>query len=76
MSKRIVLVDPLGDVLFSGVSVAQSTAPPPETAPAAVVEDEIEECPATLRSPTHDSGVFPIVKAIRVHTHRNGEHAA
>lgn len=58
MSKsfRIVLVDPLGDVLFSGESlsmISQAAAP--------TVESE-ERCPETLRSAmttTHGSGVYP-----------------
>lgn len=74
MSKRIVLVDPLGDVLFSGVSLAAQPTPPkePPVAEIAQREEEIEPCPDTLRSPTHDSGVFPILKQIRV---RGGEAA-
>jgi hypothetical protein len=43
-SKRIVLVDPMGDVLFSGESVIAQEAEPEEA------------CPATMRS--EGSGVF------------------
>ena len=58
MSKSlcIVLVDPLGDVLFSGESVIaqQTIVPPPLDA-----HDEIEDaCPPTMRSPTSESGMF------------------
>ena len=50
-SMRIVLVDPLGDVLFSGESMIAMERP----------SDEVEEvCPATKRSATSESGVFPI----------------
>ena len=53
---RIVLVDPLGDVLFSGesMSVKQTIAPR-----ALDEHGEIEdECPPTMRSPTSESGIF------------------
>ncbi|MBS2019808.1 MAG: hypothetical protein JST00_43495 [Deltaproteobacteria bacterium] len=61
MSKRIVLVDPAGDVLFSGASLAA------EEPRAATPSDDafMEACPETLRSPTNESGVFPFVKAAR-----------
>lgn len=72
MSKRIVLVDPSGDILFSGESVA--TQPPPPSPAFDDVLDALdaldalddEPCPETLRSPIDDSGVFPAVKSIRV----------
>jgi hypothetical protein len=53
----IVLVDPLGDVLFSGESLARSpravsVAPPPDSSEAVT-----ERCPETLRS--QGSGVYP-----------------
>jgi len=75
MSKRIVLVDPSGDILFSGESVA--TQPPPPSPAFDDVLDALdalddEPCPETLRSPIDDSGVFPAVKSIRV----RGNHAA
>lgn len=55
-SLRIVLVDPLGDVLFSGESMnAQQTLVPPPLDD----HDEIEDaCPPTMRSPTSESGMF------------------
>ena len=49
-SKRIVLVDPLGEVLFSGESVVAQA--PGE-----------EACPETKRSAA-ESGLFPAVKPI------------
>ena len=51
----IVLVDPLGDVLFSGESMmAKQTI-----APALDEHEEIEDtCPPTMRSPTSESGFF------------------
>ncbi|HSO40023.1 MAG TPA: hypothetical protein VLT33_46165 [Labilithrix sp.] len=54
----IVLVDPLGDVLFSGESV-MATAPPP---PVAVELDLDEACPETKRSATSESGIFASVR--------------
>lgn len=58
-SMRIVLVDPLGDILFSGESmVAQmASAPRPEPEPVPVEE---EPCPQTKRSA--ESGVFPALR--------------
>ena len=46
-SMRIVLVDPLGDILFSGESIAK--APPAR-----------DSCPETQRSATSESGIFPV----------------
>lgn len=46
-SMRIVLVDPLGDVLFSGESMMATFA-----------NDEEEPVPATRRSATSESGIF------------------
>ena len=46
VSMRIVLVDPRGDIMFSGESVI---AKDPETD---------ERCPETLRSATSESGFF------------------
>jgi hypothetical protein len=56
MAQLIVLVDPSGDVLFSGESVIamNSTLPPPP----AVVDLDDETCPETMRSATSESGVF------------------
>ena len=54
---RIVLLDTLGDVLFSGESLSMI----PMEQPAAEAE---ERCPETLRSrmtPNHESGVYPSV---------------
>ena len=49
-SLRIVLVDPLGDVLFSGESLSMI----PREEPAE------ERCPDTMRSATtHESGMYP-----------------
>ena len=52
-SLRIVLVDPRGDVLFSGESmIAKETLLPPPV-------DSLEDvCPPTMRSPTSESGMF------------------
>lgn len=52
---RIILVDPRGDVLFSGESMMakQTLAPPPHAV--ARIEDA---CPPTMRSPTSESGMF------------------
>lgn len=72
MSKRIVLVDPSGDILFSGESVA--TQPPPAAFDDVRDELDDEPCPETLRSPIDDSGVFPAVKSIRVRGDYAGEH--
>ena len=54
-SLRIVLVDPLGEVLFSGESLARSPANAREVA---VDSSEVptERCPETLRS--EGSGVY------------------
>lgn len=46
-SMRIILVDPLGDILFSGESIAKD---PPAR----------DSCPETQRSATSDSGIFPV----------------
>ena len=50
-SLRIVLVDPLGDVLFSGESMMASFAN----------DDEEEPVPATRRSATSESGIFATI---------------
>ncbi len=56
-SLNIVLVDPLGDVLFSGESLSMLPAEPPPPAP-----EVHEPCPETLRSvTTFESGLFPSV---------------
>lgn len=70
MSKRIVLVDPWGDVLFSGLSVAapHEEAPPPgqgHDEGFEELEEEEEACPETLRSAVFDSGFFPTIKSAR-----------
>lgn len=55
---RIVLLAASGDVLFSGVSVAQE-------APAPVADDDdadVESCPETKRSARLESGLFPVAK--------------
>ncbi len=50
-SLRIVLVDSLGDVLFTGESTI--------AAPQWMTEEDAEPaCPATRRSPTADSGIY------------------
>ncbi len=55
-SLRIVLVDPLGDVLFSGESMsAKQTIAPPALDEHGEIEDG---CPPTMRSPTSESGFF------------------
>ena len=54
-SLRIVLVDPLGDILFSGESMIAK----PTIAAALDEHEEIgDECPPTMRSPTSESGFF------------------
>lgn len=75
-SKRIVLVDPLGDILFSGESmIASETRAASVRASAAsvrasvqAVEGAADECPETLRSPSdgEGSGVFRAVDRVRV----------
>jgi hypothetical protein len=68
-SLRIVLVDPLGDVLFSGESMVARAALDAEpltsthdAGPAAPQpsEEEDEPCPQTKRS--NESGVFPALR--------------
>lgn len=49
VSMRIVLVDPRGDIMFSGESVIDKD---PET------DEPCERCPETLRSATSESGFF------------------
>ena len=66
-SMRIVLVDPLGDVLFSGESwLASGPASPAANrdgdGPGAEQEEDDEvDCPRTLRS--GESGIFPVERA-------------
>ena len=57
-SSRIVLVDPLGDVLFSGESWAVAHDDASRVEPERDVDDE---CPETLRS--GESGIFPVARA-------------
>ena len=67
-SMRIVLMDPLGDVLFSGESWLASGSESPPAAkhdkraaePEPDDEDE-DDCPRTLRS--GESGIFPVERA-------------
>jgi hypothetical protein len=56
MSKRIILVDSSGDVLFSGVSIAQiaEAARAPE-----------DRCPETKRSANSESGLFPAAPRVK-----------
>jgi len=68
--KRIVLVDPRGDVLFSGVSLAETEAA--GDAARSVVANE-EPCPATQRSAVFESGVYPATKAPTVRKRGSGE---
>lgn len=67
--KRIVLVDTLGDVLFSGESmIASETRAASARASIEPAERSDDECPETLRS-TSDatgSGVFRAVDRVRV----------
>lgn len=75
-SMRIVLVDPLGDVLFSGESliatraVARGTEELPDTLPAPAAravdssEAMTERCPQTMRSA--GSGVYRAADRTRV----------
>jgi hypothetical protein len=65
-SMRIVLVDPLGDVLFSGESwlasgPAEAPATPQANAAPPDEDDEDDDCPQTLRS--GESGIFPVERA-------------
>jgi len=55
-SLRIVLVDPLGDVMFSGESMMASFAN----------DEEEEPLPATRRSATSESGIFASVRSREV----------
>lgn len=54
-SMRIVLVDPLGDILFSGESMIAKELPARE--PVDLVDTS---CPETQRSATSESGIFPV----------------
>lgn len=81
MSKRIVLVDFGGEVLFSGFSVADrhEEAAPPPTEDALDTLDALdakregggegaeteEPCPETLRSPVFESGFYPAVRGAK-----------
>lgn len=63
-SMRIVLVDPLGDILFSGESLSVREGDPLVKADAAPDSSEAvtERCPATLRSAeVSQSGIFRTV---------------
>jgi hypothetical protein len=74
-SMRIVLVDPLGDVLFSGESWLASGPPSPSASyddGEAEAEADDPECPETLRS--GESGIFPVERAKP--SNANGERAA
>ena len=75
-SMRIVLVDPLGDVLFTGESwLATGPASPAANHEGNAVEEDTEEdCPQTLRS--GDSGIFPVERAKPVTTADDDERAA
>jgi hypothetical protein len=70
MAVRIVLVDPFGDVLFSGESIlageiaskGESASPRHTHRPGDPREaEEEEEGPETLRSATSESGIYPSV---------------
>ncbi len=52
-SLRIVLVDPRGDVLFSGESMTAK-----ETLVPWPINEVDDACPPTMRSPTSESGIF------------------
>ena len=73
-SMRIVLVDPLGDVLFSGESwVANGPERARNDAQEAEPEpDEDDDCPETMRS--GESGIFPVERARPANAH--GSNAA
>ena len=73
-SMRIVLVDPLGDILFSGESWLSSGPATANAANAAsyggneAEADETEapqDCPETMRS--GESGIFPVERAKPTH---------
>jgi len=56
---RIILVDPRGEVLFSGESMtAKETVAPPEPLQPQPVGGIDDACPPTMRSPTSESGMF------------------
>jgi hypothetical protein len=59
-SMRIVLVDPLGDILFSGESLSvREGEPPGRNAAPRAAEVTTERCPETLRSAvSSESGVY------------------
>jgi hypothetical protein len=60
-SLHIVLVDPIGDVLFSGESLRAREGW--WGMEAGATETSSEECPVTLRSPAvSKSGVYPSVR--------------
>lgn len=76
-SMRIVLMDPLGDVLFSGESwlASGSESPPAATHDESAAEpdqDDEDDCPRTLRS--GESGIFPVERA-KPATNANDAHA-
>jgi hypothetical protein len=52
-SNRIVLVDPLGEILFSGESMSAREAAPPARA---IADGDADMCPETMRSA--GSGVY------------------
>ena len=64
-SMRIVLMDPLGDVLFSGeswlTSGPESAAAKGHEIAAEPDEENEDDCPRTLRS--GESGIFPVERA-------------
>ena len=61
-SMRIVLVDPLGDVLFSGESwLTSGPASPVANGDGDEAEADDDDCPETLRS--RESGFFPVERA-------------
>ena len=55
-STRIVLVDPLGEILFSGESMSAQEAVVPPPPPRDVADREPDMCPETMRSA--GSGVY------------------
>ena len=77
-SMRIVLVDPLGDVLFSGeswLSTGPATQGAANVASYGGSEAETEEtpgCPETMRS--GESGIFPVERARPTHGENDAAH--
>ena len=53
-SRRIVLFEESGEIVFEGVSVLDEKAEEHE-------HENADSCPPTQRSPQSDSGFFPVI---------------